>query len=100
MNCGDCTFCCKNTLVFILPGENYPYKTVKKDRFDVLDTKPNGDCIYLDNGCYIYKDRPQMCIGYSCIDFYNMADRIGLHDITTDKTFKDIVQAAIKRNPK
>ena len=98
MNCGDCTFCCKKTLVFILPDDDYPYETTQEEGLEVLAQKPNGDCIYLDNGCSIYKSRPLMCKAYFCIDFYRAAVKNNYTAIVNNKEFTAVVHAAIERN--
>jgi Fe-S-cluster containining protein len=109
MKCGDCTFCCQETLVVILDHETYPYELstnldLNLKGLNVLKTKPNGDCIYLQDdiqkGCSIYKDRPEMCQAYSCIGFYNRALVKKQTVITENVKFSKVVHAAKERNKK
>lgn len=75
--CNGCTLCCQGfQAVFIKPNkgdvaENYKTKPYANSRTGItalmLDHKPNGDCIYLDEGgCTIYDTRPHHCRLYDC----------------------------------
>ncbi len=101
MKCGDCRFCCQNTLVVLFDYETYPYETdpfPSLEGLNMLKTKPNGDCIYLEDRCSIYKNRPEMCRVYSCIRFYNSALVKKQTVITENVVFSKIVHAAKERN--
>jgi Fe-S-cluster containining protein len=79
--CATCPgFCCHDDAIVLHPDEGDDpslYQTVKmphpfKDEVvDVLDHKPNGDCIYLDvvdgvGRCGVYDHRPIICRGFDC----------------------------------
>jgi hypothetical protein len=69
--CSGCTRCCKGDAIRLLPGDAVEtYQTVPHPYFTVslmLDHKPNGDCIYLDDkGCTIHERRPRQCREMDC----------------------------------
>ncbi len=80
--------------MIILPHEKYPYKAISGE----LQKKPNGDCIYLEDGCSIYKNRPEMCQVYSCIGFWDVAIKRNYKFVLNNKEFKQIVKDAKKLN--
>lgn len=75
--CNGCFACCRN-VVILLPLDDPRDYAVSPIRGPAgqsgwqLQTKPNGDCIYLDRatGCTIYQRRPTMCRGFDCRLFY------------------------------
>ena len=70
--CNGCTKCCqKFDMIRLLPGDDpthyqiVPHKLLPGDW--MLDHKPNGDCIYLDeHGCTIQETKPIMCKEMDC----------------------------------
>jgi hypothetical protein len=79
--CATCPgYCCRNDLIVLHPEDGDDpslYRTVKMQHplrpelVDVLDHKPNGDCVYLDvvdgvGRCGVYDHRPLICRGFDC----------------------------------
>lgn len=64
--CNGCTLCCQNDAV-VLESEDSPaqYKTEPhpfKPGALMIAHKPNGECIYLENGsCSIHDHAPSLC---------------------------------------
>lgn len=46
--CGECTLCC------------YLFE------IEFINKGSNTDCKYCDNGCTIYNNRPECCLGFNC----------------------------------
>ena len=66
VNCGTCRECCKGDAIFMHPecGDDASlYATDQYEGRTILQHKPNGDCIYLDDakGCTIHDHRPVIC---------------------------------------
>jgi Fe-S-cluster containining protein len=71
--CWPCTNCCTNAIIRIKEDELKKWK--KESRQDIIlyleeitpgaifiIRKKNGECSFLtENGCIIYKDRPEVC---------------------------------------
>jgi len=79
VNCGKCTVCCQwggndEAKVRLTVEESETYDCLKyKNPFTeqityTLDTKKNGDCIYLDRekGCTIHDSAPIACQTFDC----------------------------------
>jgi len=104
LNCGDCTFCCHDTLVIVMDKEQFPFMEIDTitsgtESHSILKSKPNGDCIYLDKTksqpCTIYKNRPVMCQVYDCRGFYQSLKKRG-RKIPAE--LEKVAKAAIKRS--
>lgn len=66
----DCCECCRRGQVIVLfpseverfPKKDRRKKTFGKHKVQALRIKPNGDCIYLEDGeCTVYNRRPKIC---------------------------------------
>ncbi len=78
--CNGCTLCCKNDTIVLHPqygDDPSQYQTVPTvnqltgEQVLMLDHKPNGDCIYLENNqCSIYEKRPVICKTFDCRRMY------------------------------
>jgi len=76
--CNGCTICCKKEIIALQPSDNPDvYRcTTALDPISgriivVLERKPNGDCIYLnDTGCSIHGRAPVICREFDCRKFY------------------------------
>ena len=69
--CGSCHKCCTgNENVLLSPecGDDMNrYATKELNGIIVLQQKPNGDCVYLDdNGCGIHGKAPWVCRTFDC----------------------------------
>ena len=80
--CGSCTLCCRRDALILDPGmgdDPSQYQTVSTTHpvtgqpVQMLDHKPNGDCVYLDRtaGCTIHDRAPAICQIFDCRGFYN-----------------------------
>lgn len=73
--CGDCHLCCTGNEQIIVFAEDDPaqFKTeINELGFMVLPHKPNGDCIYLEDGkCRIHGRQPYICRAFDCRHVYN-----------------------------
>lgn len=84
--CGSCRRCCHDTLVALFPehGDDVasyrcaPSPMLEGERL-ALASKPNGECIYLDDhGCTIHDRAPLLCRLFDCRRFfarYSRAER-------------------------
>ena len=86
--CGTCRLCCKVHFVFLNEHEydQYDWGWCMRTGQDgkqyavgrVLNRKPNGDCIYLDdNGCTIHDRAPKVCREFDCRTLFLRSDRNG-----------------------
>jgi len=81
--CQGCTTCCKwagqkEVQVRLEPEEIGHFKT-DPDNPDLLRTKKNGDCIYLEEyGCGIHERSPINCRAFDCREL--------LKEVMADKT--------------
>ena len=65
--CCGCTECCRgpDRTLILTPEDIWSGKY--RTNGPALANKWNGDCVYLtDQGCGIYKDRPQACREFDC----------------------------------
>lgn len=92
LNCDGCTACCKRDKI-ILGAEdvrsNYLHhkEWINSQEYDVLDRKPNGDCIYLaESGCSIHGKAPGICRRMDCRKLF----------LTTPQT---VVERRVRQNP-
>lgn len=76
INCNGCTSCCKRDMVILGPTDNraaFKWHNEWRNgiRFDVLDRKNNGDCVYLEQaGCGIHGHAPAICRRMDCRELY------------------------------
>ncbi len=75
IQCGECTACCRNTMVILRDDETGYADTIVRvasgDQYRILQSRPNGDCVYLTNhGCSIHDHKPAMCREYDCREVY------------------------------
>lgn len=76
--CGSCRQCCRNTLVALFPEHGDDVASYRcapspglKDGRLALASKPNGDCVYLDDhGCSIHDRAPLLCRLFDCRRFF------------------------------
>lgn len=72
VNCAGCTACCSKEWIFLDENDDpNQYQTQpappESGRQYALAQKPNGDCVYLENGkCSNYENRPEVCRDYDC----------------------------------
>jgi Fe-S-cluster containining protein len=76
LDCGDCHKCCQSHPGLLILEEFGDDVTLYEGNLTVekrcgeqmLKTKPNGDCVYLDadKGCTAYDIRPKPCRVYDC----------------------------------
>ncbi|TDI36595.1 MAG: YkgJ family cysteine cluster protein [Acidobacteria bacterium] len=78
-SCHQCNNCCRGAQpgwVYVSPAQivrlerfvelspvafKERYLTQDEDKDPVLRLKPNGDCIFWENGCTVYAARPRQC---------------------------------------
>ena len=86
--CGKCQLCCKIHFVFLNKDEyaQYQWGWCMRTGQDgkqhpigrVLNRKPNGDCIYLNEyGCSIHDRAPKVCREFDCRTLFLQSDRNG-----------------------
>lgn len=78
VDCGSCTKCCKGfQAVALMDGEDtldYRCHEVGTGVW-LLDHKPNGDCVYLeDDRCSIWGRHPRVCKEFDCAGFVQRMD--------------------------
>jgi uncharacterized protein len=72
--CNGCTACCKGQRIILTEadkGQKYRITPTRKGNDGktqwMLQHKPNGDCVYLDDyGCTIHDRAPQACRDFDC----------------------------------
>lgn len=109
LNCGTCTACCRNNPgIFLHPQdgdipENYvwvsQYNPLRGELGMLVDTKENGDCIYLtDKGCGIYSERPAVCRSYDCrINYLSLTRK--MRDHCMPQVLQDAAKARMSSMP-
>ena len=70
--CNGCTACCKHDRVFLGPKDDpFAFKWHEDNGYAVLDTKDNGECVYLaDDGCSIHGHAPAICKRMDCRELF------------------------------
>lgn len=85
MPCNGCVECCRSGQgLFLHPDQGddvHAYRTravtdSKGERVFVLETTPEGACVYLgERGCTIYDRRPLLCRSFDCRKHYLILPR-------------------------
>lgn len=76
LNCNGCTACCKRDKIILGAEDDREFFRHHKEwsngqAYDVLDRKPNGDCVYLEaDGCGIHGSAPGICQRMDCRELY------------------------------
>lgn len=82
--CGGCSACCRAQMVFMTEGDDAALYDVGPainpltgEEGLALMQKPNGECVYLDQGrCSIYERAPLVCRTFDCrLAFLQLGDR-------------------------
>lgn len=72
--CGTCNLCCTHLSPYLTPDEfesgKYVWALLENPGGSPsigIPRNKNG-CVYYENGCTIYEDRPKACRQFSCIE--------------------------------
>ena len=82
--CGACSLCCRFGVTPVghveQAREHYDAQVVKTEKYGLvwaLKKRPNGACVYLDDGgkCSIWERAPETCRAFDCRREYATFDR-------------------------
>lgn len=101
--CDGCTACCRGERVILAPSDDpSTYLTVPAELDDgtpalMLDHKPNGDCIYLeDGGCSIHDRAPWACREFDCVKWWLATPEACIELLTPDDHRGEVLEAGIR----